>query len=228
MRYAMRGEVLGTFDTLMSATSLLLPLDAIGRRRLKVAFVGTHGVGKTTLCFDLAAQLKRLDLGVDIVKEVARRCPLPINEDTTYDAQAWILHTQIAEEIAASNQYEVVVCDRSVLDNYAYLVARVGRRPELDPLVRDWVRGYDALFKVPVLSAPQFDGKRATSRWFQLEIDGIIDQLIEAFGVTVLPLDPASRHNWTVSVVERLGLPTTPPQIDLFGGDSPASRDAGF
>ena len=45
----------------MPAPRLLLPIDAAGRRRLKIAFVGTHGVGKTTLCFDLAAHLKRLD-----------------------------------------------------------------------------------------------------------------------------------------------------------------------
>lgn len=185
-------------------------------RRVKVAFVGTHGVGKTTLCFDLAAQLKRLDLGVDIVKEVARRCPLPINERTTYDAQAWILHTQIAEEIEAAAMYEIVICDRSVLDNYAYLVARVGRRPELDPLVADWLRGYDALFKVPVLNAPAFDGQRAVSPTFQLEIDAIIDQLIAAFGAPVHPLDPADRNGWTARVLAQLQLPIHPPQIDLF------------
>ncbi len=185
-------------------------------RRLKIAFVGTHGVGKTTLCFDLAAQLKRLDLGVDIVKEVARRCPLPINEGTTYDAQAWILHTQIAEEIAATAMYEVVVCDRSVLDNYAYLVARVGRQAELDPLVGAWVRGYDALFKVPVLNAPRFDGTRAVSPDFQLEIDAIIDRLIASFDVPVHVLDPRDRYRWTPNVVQLLGLPARPPQIDLF------------
>lgn len=189
-------------------------------RRLKVAFVGTHGVGKTTLCFDLAAQLKRLDIGVDIVKEVARRCPLPINESTTYDAQAWILHSQIAEEIAATADYEVVICDRSVLDNYAYLVARVGQRPELDPLVSSWVRSYDALFKVPVLDAPSFDGTRAVSRDFQVEIDVIIDELIRAFGVSVHALDPANRSSWTTRVVEVLGLPAHPPQIDMFAGAS--------
>lgn len=200
----------------MSASSVLLPLDALGRHRLKVAFVGTHGVGKTTLCFDLAAQLKRLDLGVDLVKEVARRCPLPINEETTFDAQAWILHTQIAEEIEASAQYEVVICDRSVLDNYAYLVARIGRRPELEPLVRDWVRGYHALFKVPVLGAPTFDGKRAVSPSFQLEIDQIIDGLVADLGVTVHHLDPTDRDGWTGHAFEHLGLPTHPPQIDLF------------
>jgi len=200
----------------MSASSILLPIDALGRHHLKVAFVGTHGVGKTTLCFDLAAQLKRLDLGVDIVKEVARRCPLPINEDTTLDAQAWILHTQIAEEIEAASQYEVVVCDRSVLDNYAYLVARSGRQPELEPLVRHWVRGYHALFKVPVTGAPAFDGKRAVSLTFQQQIDGIIDDLVQQLGVTVHLLDPADRAGWTIAALQQLGLPTQPPQIDLF------------
>ena len=195
----------------------VFPIDGFGRRRLKVAFVGSHGVGKTTLCFDLASQLKRLDLGVDLVKEVARRCPLPINEQTTPDAQAWILHTQIAEEIAAAATYEVVVCDRSVLDNYAYLVARVGRRVELDPLVGSWIRTYNALFKVPVLEAPSFDGTRAVSPSFQTEIDGIIDELIGSFDVDVQQLDPMDRDGWIQTVMQALQLPMRPPQIDMFG-----------
>ena len=195
----------------------LLPLNPFGRRCLKIAFVGTHGVGKTTLCFDLASQLKRLDLGVELVKEVARRCPLPINEQTTPDAQAWILHTQIAEEMEAAALYEVVVCDRSVLDNYAYLVARLGRRPDLDPMVGSWIRTYDALFKVPVLNAPSFDGTRAVSPAFQLEIDAVIDDLVTAFGVDVIPLDPSDRDGWIGVVMNAIGLPSRPPQIDLFG-----------
>jgi hypothetical protein len=199
----------------------LFPTKLPDRRRLKVAFVGSHGVGKTTLCFDLASQLKRLDIGVDLVKEVARRCPLPINEETTPDAQAWILHTQIAEEMEAAASYEVVVCDRSVLDNYAYLVARVGQRPELDPLVRSWIRSYDALFKVPVLDAPSFDGTRAVSRTFQMEIDATIDQLIDAFDVNVIPLDPGDREGWIPTVMRTLPLKT--PQIDLFGASAVGS-----
>jgi len=207
----------------MTSIRELLPSDAFGRHRLKIAFVGTHGVGKTTLCFDLASQIKRLDLGVDIVKEVARRCPLPINEGTTPDAQAWILHTQMAEEIAAAATYEVVICDRSVLDNYAYLVARVGRRPELDPLVRNWIGTYDALFKVPILSAPSFDGTRAVSPTFQMEIDDTIDRLLEDFGVNVMQLDAKDRDGWIPVVLRALGFPTRPPQIDLFGPTAVAS-----
>lgn len=204
----------------MTSARDLLPFDSFGRRRLKIAFVGTHGVGKTTLCFDLASQMKRLDLGVDLVKEVARRCPLPINEETTPDAQAWILHTQIAEELEAASTYEVVICDRSVLDNYAYLVARVGRRPDLDPLVGSWIRTYDALFKVPVIDLPSFDGTRAVSPTFQHEIDTTIDQLIEAFNVEVHQLDPEDRDTWIPFVMQSLGMPSRPPQIDLFGASA--------
>jgi len=185
-------------------------------QRLKIAFIGTHGVGKTTLCFDLASRLKRLDLSVDIVKEVARGCPLPINEQTTLEAQAWILHTQIAQEIVAAAQNQAVICDRSVLDNYAYLVHRVGRMREYDALVRAWVGSYDGLFKVPVIQAPTFDGTRAVSRTFQLEIDAGIDRLIDIFGVKVHHLDAGDRDGWVDEVMDAARLPAVPPQIDLF------------
>ena len=183
---------------------------------MKIAFIGSHGVGKTTLCFDLASRLKRLDLSVDLVKEVARACPLPINQDTTLEAQAWILHTQIAEEIATASRYPVVVCDRSVLDNYAYLVCRAGRTPEYDALVRAWVGTYDGLFKVPILAAPSFDGTRDVSAEFQLEIDRTIDALVKDMDVACHRLDPANRDGWVDAVLSAMDLPARPPQIDLF------------
>ena len=173
---------------------------------LKVAFLGTHGVGKTTLCYELAAELKRRDKAVDLVKEVARRCPLPINEGTTIEAQTWILHAQIAEEIAVGAQADVVVCDRSVLDNYAYLVARAGRQDALDALVRSWVGTYDALIKVPVTAPPTFDGTRAVSLAFQREIDATIDELITAFDVPVMRLEATERPGWLRRVLTHVRL----------------------
>lgn len=184
---------------------------------MKIAFMGSHGVGKTTLCFDVAARLKRLDMAVDLVKEVARACPLPINKDTTLEAQSWILHTQIAEELAAAARYEVVVCDRSVLDNYAYLVHQAGKRPEYDDLVRTWMESYHGLFKVPILHPPSFDGIRDTTGTFQEEVDGVIDSLLEEFGVPHRSLDPENREGWVDDVIRSVGLPLRPPQIDFFG-----------
>jgi shikimate kinase len=40
---------------------------------MKIALVGSHGVGKTTLCFELAAALKRRNADLEMVREVARR-----------------------------------------------------------------------------------------------------------------------------------------------------------
>lgn len=185
---------------------------------LKIAFIGSHGVGKTTLCFDLASRLKRLGLGVDIVKEVVRGCPLPINQDTTLEAQAWIMHTQIAEEIASAALYEAVICDRSVLDNYAYLVHKMGRRQEYDLLTSRWIPTYSGLFKVPVLDAPAFDGMRDVSGTFQREIDDVIETLLEVFGVECHRLGPDDREGWVDAVLLGMGLPLKPPQTELFTG----------
>lgn len=183
---------------------------------MKIAFIGSHGVGKTTLCFDVAARLKRLDLGVELVKEVARACPLPINRDTTVEAQAWILHSQIAEELVATDRYDVVVSDRSVLDNYAYMAHQLGPHPAYIPLVRDWMGTYDAVFKVPIIEPPSFDGTRDTSEVFQREVDDIIEHLLDTFDVDCHRLPPHDRAGWADTVVDAMGLPTTPPQIEIF------------
>lgn len=182
----------------------------------KIAFIGSHGVGKTTLCFELAAALKRLDLSVDLVKEVARVCPLPINRETTGDAQGWILHTQVAREIELTGSFDVIVCDRAVLDNYAYLVHAEGRRPEIEPFIRHWMGTYDLLIKVPILQAPTFDGTRDTSVEFQADIDRLIGELLDEFSIDHLELPGPSREGWVAHVLGAMDLPTEPPQLDLF------------
>jgi thymidylate kinase len=163
---------------------------------MKIAFIGSHGVGKTTLCFDLAALLKRQGLNVDIVKEVARLSPLPINRQTSLDAQTWILTTQIAEEIRSSSHHQVVVCDRSVLDNYAYLVLACGRQRWLERLINHWMRSYDLLFKVPVAGQAAADGVRDTDDFFIRSIDQLVDGLLQEKRVAHERLPAEDRDAW--------------------------------
>lgn len=185
---------------------------------MKIAFIGTHGVGKTTLCYDLAASLKRRDLTVELVREVARECPLPINRDTTVKAQAWILHTQIAWELQAEAKAEVVVCDRAVLDNYCYLKRAAPGEPHvkvLEELVRAWLPTYDVLFRVPIVGDPSFDGVRDTDLAFQHDIDALLLATLEEWRVPFLTFDPAGRDGWAKRAIEAL-LPTLRPQELLF------------
>lgn len=185
---------------------------------MKVAFIGTHGVGKTTLCYDLAASLKKRDLAVELVREVARECPLPINRDTTLFAQSWILHTQISWELEAQAKCEVVLCDRAALDNFCYLKRAGGTGPHekaLEALVRSWTPTYDFLFKVPIIGDPRFDGIRDTDIAFQHEIDALIASLLEEWSVPHVLLAPSNREGWAGVVLETL-IPTLLPQKLLF------------
>jgi len=163
---------------------------------MKVAFIGTHGVGKTTLCYDLTAALKRQGVNADMVKEVARLSPLPINRKTSLDAQTWILATQVAEEIRSASQHDVVVCDRSVLDNYAYLAFACGRHKPIERFVDFWMKSYDVLFKVPVIEAPCEDGFRDTDQFFIRSIDQLVDTLLMEKKIAHMRFDPASRDTW--------------------------------
>jgi nicotinamide riboside kinase len=187
---------------------------------VKVALIGTHGVGKTTLCFELAARLKRRDVDVEMVREVARRCPLPINRETSEAAQSWILHTQMAWEIEAAGTHPVVICDRSALDNYCYLLHATGSQPRWEALLQHWLPTYDLLVKVPIWTTPRWDGVRDTDLAFQRVIDATLDEQIGSRHLECLRLQPEDRPRWGDLVMARLE-PLVCPTPSLFPEDDP-------
>ncbi|MEM7407619.1 MAG: ATP-binding protein [Pseudomonadota bacterium] len=195
--------------------SASLPADVREARPFKIAFVGSHGVGKTTLCFGLAARLKARNVSLEVVHEVARRCPLPINEETSLEAQAWILHTQIAEELLAQSRYSTVICDRGVIDNYAYLKQAHGDVPVLSQLVDGWMPTYGAVVLVPTTEAPGADGIRAADPVFQAAIElRVLDELTGR-GVVFHDLRPIPREGWLDRVEAIATDALRPPQLPL-------------
>jgi len=89
---------------------------------MKIAYTGAHGTGKTTSVFQKASELKIMYpyKSLYILQEVARDCPLPINKDSTYSSQLWIFSSQLEREIKLTETYDILVCDRTILDNIAY------------------------------------------------------------------------------------------------------------
>ncbi len=183
---------------------------------MKVAFVGTHGVGKTTLCYGLASRLKSRDVVLEVVHEVARRCPLPINEETGLASESWILHTQIAEEVIAEARYPVVLCDRSALDNYVYLLLAAGRQDGLDSLVDFWMRSYDLLIQVPIVGDPTADGVRTTDPVFQRAIEERLEREIVERELAALRLDPSARDGWLDAAEQAVMDRLSPRQLKLL------------
>lgn len=182
----------------------------------KLAFIGSHGVGKTTLAYSVAARLKAHDISLEVVREVARRCPLPINEETGLASQSWILHRQISDEIVASHQYDVVICDRSILDNYTYLLLAAGPQRGLEGLIDSWMPSYDLLVHIPILDQPSADGVRSTDPGFQRAVDDRLERELTNRSLEALRLDHLPRPDWP-GVVERTVLERlAPPQMELL------------
>lgn len=119
----------------------------------KIAVIGTHGVGKTTLAHQICVTLKERNFNATIVEEKARSCPFPINEAATTDTEIWMVHTQIRAELQAKAwKYDVAVVDRCSLDAIVYWEDR-NTPHEYFELLRDaavqWVQSqYDIIVLV--------------------------------------------------------------------------------
>ena len=186
------------------------------RPPFKLAFIGSHGVGKTTLCYGLASRLKARDVSLDVVHEVARRCPLPINEATSVASEGWILHTQIAEELIAAARYPLVLCDRSALDNYVYLLLAAGRQEGLDALVEHWMKTYDLLVHVPIVADPSPDGLRAVDPVYQQAVEERLTRELAARSLPALRLHEIPRASWLDHVERRAWAAVAPAQLELL------------
>jgi nicotinamide riboside kinase len=181
--------------------------EKMGKR--KIGVVGTHGVGKTSLCKNLATLFD-----CSMVAEVARTCPLPINQVATAETQWWILKQQIWQEmLTVESGKDVIICDRTTLDQIAYIhdlymrgVIKMGDRRELMRLATNWIGTYDAfIFVRPDGKPPKDDGVRDTDPDFQRRIDGEISRLLqghlyaEVRGTKAEMLSQAGNFVWRVS-----------------------------
>jgi len=148
--------------------------------------MGSHGVGKTTLCYQLAAYLKQQQYNVKVINETVRQCPFPINEDANNNTELWIIHTQIVRELEAEAQgYDAIVADRGALDGIVYWAER--NPPDenfeiLETTALKWMDKYDAIFLVePSSDTDHFavDAVRATSIEYRNRIRDLFRLYVE-------------------------------------------------
>lgn len=186
----------------------------VTKKPYKIAIISTHGTGKTTLCYDVAAAFKKINLRTKVFSEVASLAfeqGIPINQSTTLSAQLYIMLTHICEELKGGlRNYEVVVCDRSVFDNWVYLERRCGRGA--NSFILDFIRRYaeefpyDAVYKLPLVGELLPDGVRdADSRKFQADIYERLNEVLNELAIphTTLPVPrSALRHEWRDFILE--------------------------
>ena len=83
-----------------------------------ITVCGVQGSGKSTVVSELEKHYESLGKSVYIVRETARDCPYTLG---TLRAQRFIWYEHWQREMAAvESGVDVVICDRSVMDNLCY------------------------------------------------------------------------------------------------------------
>jgi len=179
-------------------------------RHAKIAFIGSHGIRKTSALLAFAAEVQRAGLSVELGREVVRDNPLGINERATGEAQLWVLVSQIRQELELAQKADVLATDRGVMDNFAYYLRSCGGRDAFDaePLVRRWSNTYDLVVRLLPDVALQADGVRSTNDAFRDEVEAILDRVIPTLVpgdrlVTLHASEVTSRFDW-FAVLARL------------------------
>lgn len=97
----------------------------------KVAIVGAHGIGKTTLAKALTERANSKGKKAIYLEEMVRSCPYPIHEKQSIEATEWIIFNQIlAEHTITAQNPDFIFCDRSCYDPIVY--HEIANMPDID------------------------------------------------------------------------------------------------
>ena len=169
----------------------------------KIGITGTHGSGKTTKAKELFDRFVDVNKTIIVVDEVARSCP---HELGTIEAQEWIWHEQMSREKHAMTQdVDVVICDRTVLDNLMYyrdlldyngneiknyLAAAIKWWDLLDE-AKDWMPTYNQVIRLPLnLEWLQADDPiRPKDVEYARRIDALFDRFVQSYVTGELEYD---------------------------------------
>lgn len=113
--------------------------------RLKIGITGLNNVGKTSVAAGVARLLEnkwRTSLVSDSFRVLAPRVDFAANLE--------MLFLQFVSEVDASMRSDVIVCDRTLIDNFIFMKMRNTENEDmlrfLEPLVVRYARSYDRLF----------------------------------------------------------------------------------
>lgn len=155
----------------------------------KIACVGTHSVGKSTFCYQLAERGKRKGENVHVIQERVRFSPFPINGAMVYETAIWTSTNQISKELeAAQRGFSLIICDRSAFDPFVYANHFKLKGPpnlEFEKMAIEWLKTYDEIYFVRPNEDHKAleDGVRSTDLGFILEIDLLFDNYLDKIGL---------------------------------------------
>ena len=179
---------------------------------MRIAIIGSHGVGKTTLSVKLSNHFGFARIP-DIVRE-AHEKKFVINEETPPESQFWILSKMIELE---RNTPESWIADKTLFDNIIY-----GNVILKDQKVKDVISDivikearYDAMLYLPIEFAIADDGLRSLNSEFQVQIDRSYIEFLNQnnFSYCTVRGSVEERFRQALAIIEPLANPSNQEEL---------------
>ncbi|MEO1128326.1 MAG: ATP-binding protein [Planctomycetota bacterium] len=168
---------------------------------MKILITGPFSTGKTTLVRQLAQAMQSRAMDVSIVEDVARGCPLPLNENQDLATSCWLLGEQIRQEaLALRTSPRLIICDRGIPDFVAHTLYAQDEHQTPDAHLADafwgtsvaWSSTYDVVFQTHVEAVHiEPDGIRSEDVEYQRRMDAYATKAASTLEISPIPL-PAS------------------------------------
>lgn len=160
---------------------------------MKIGICGTGGTGKSTEAFKLCLdyKMKHPDKTVGLFLECVGGCPLPEKDkNASLESELWIFSKQIEHEIYLKSKYDIVICDRTVLDPIPYTYNSVSKSlaNSMLSIAKEFIHTYDTIiFKTMKFNDFNYDdGFRDTDNEYRKYIeDCFIELFRNEFGINI-------------------------------------------
>jgi nicotinamide riboside kinase len=140
----------------------------------KYAFIGAHGVGKSTAAYSLANSLKKQDpvKSIKVIEEVVRLTNKLVGINNLPFQKLSIFDSLYKQELYAST-YDVIICDRTPLDYVLYgRYYKVGLSSKIESIAYENILEFNKVYFVRPDNTPMADdGFRFTDIKERNEID---------------------------------------------------------
>ena len=140
----------------------------------KIAFIGSHGVGKTTLLNSIPHSYKIKELARKQLITDTKPHNMSLSDRILFQKKYWQL------QLGAENEKRETgfLSDRTLLDIIAYSYGILDIK-EIKEMFNQCVDRYDYLFYIPIEFSLKVDEVRSANKEYQRYIDNIIFKLIQ-------------------------------------------------
>jgi deoxyadenosine/deoxycytidine kinase len=164
---------------------------SLGKR---VAIVGTHCSGKTSICHGLVSKLISMNIKANISREAARLSYYLASRKIIFEMQFDLLVKHVSEEMDNIRSNEIVICDRTVLEVLVYTdLFFPEKKSEKEKkyynimynFTKDYIKTYDMIFRTTNHYNPELatDEIRLKDKRSQLFVEDEIKKRLEEFEV---------------------------------------------